>query len=566
MSPESSGASRSRTPLIALLVAVLVVGAGYVGAAAYLGQRAPSSATVGGVPVGGKTPDEAEAAVRAATKERTTTAVTLRAEGSSATLDPAKAGLSVNVPASVAGLTGFSLDPRDLWAHLTGSVDRPLVKDVDQTKLRAAVEAAVKPFEVPVTEGNLSVADGVVALKPPVVGRSVDVAKTAESIAKAWPTTAPISATTTEVQPKVSAAELTRVKTEFADKAMSGPVTVTADGKSFALSPATLAPAVSFAIADKGTVTPSFDEAKIVAAVHAEAAKAGIERKAKDAEVTFAGGQPAVVPAVTGVALSDEGLAKGIIAAMTSAERSVQATTTTTQPKLTTEQVRATLPKEQISTFTTHYGYSHNRVTNIKIATRTLNGTYVPPGGTFSLNGVLGQRTAAKGYQEAPVIMYGRLTKDYGGGISQVSTTVFNAAFFSGMKFLAYTPHAFYISRYPEGREATISWPNVDQKWVNTTDGGVLIRATATDSDITVTFYGTKKWDITATKGPRRNVVKPKKIIDDKESCVPQAPSEGFDVTVGRIFSQGGKQVRTENFNTHYIPEDDVTCTHPKAG
>lgn len=565
MTPDGSD-SRSRKPLIASIVALLVVASGYVGAAAFLGQRAPSSATVAGVPVGGKTAEDAEAAVRTATKERVSNPITVRAESETVTLDPAKAGLSVNVPASVAGLTGFSLDPRDLWAHLTGSVDRSLVKDIDDDKLTAAVEAAVKTLEVPAVEGNLSVRGGVVSLKPPVTGRSVDVAKTAANIAAAWPTTAPISAVTSEVAPKVSAEELQRVKTEFADLAMSGPVTVSAAGKSFAISPAAIAPAVSFAIDDKGTVSPSFDEAKILAVVHSEAAKAGIERKAKDAEATFTGGQPAVVPAVTGVALNDEGLAKGVISALTASTRTVTATTTVTQPKLTTEQVKATLPKERISTFTTYYGYAPARVTNIKLATRTLNGTYVPPGGTFSLNGVLGQRTAAKGYQSAPVIMYGRLTKDYGGGISQVSTTTFNAAFFSGMRFLQYTPHAFYISRYPEGREATISWPNVDQKWVNTTDGGVLIQATATDSSITVSFYGTKKWDITATKGPRRNIVQPKKIVDNKPGCVPQAPSVGFDVTVGRIFSQNGKQVKTENFNTHYIPEDDVTCTHPKAG
>jgi vancomycin resistance protein YoaR len=563
---SADGARRSRKPLIATLAALLVIAGGYVGGAAFLGQRVPAHATVAGVPVGGKTPEAAEAAVRSATKDRAADPVTMRAESATATLDPAKSGLSVNFPATMAGLTGFSLDPRDLWSHLTGSVDRPLVTDVDEAKLTDAVKKAAAPLEIAVAEGSISLAGGVVTVKQPVIGRTVDAAKTAQTIAKAWPTTAPISATTTDVQPTVSADEIARVKTEFADKAMSGPVTVVVGDKSVALTPKTLGSAITLAADDKGTITPAYDEAKLVAAVHAAATEAGIERRARDAEAVFEGGQPTVRPSATGVAISDDGLAKAIVAALTGTSRTVTATTTTTQPKLTTEQVKATLPKEQISTFTTYYGYAPGRVDNIKLAARTLNGTYVAPGATFSLNGVLGQRTAAKGYHEAPVIMYGRLTKDYGGGISQVSTTTFNAAFFSGMKFLEYTPHAFYISRYPEGREATISWPNVDQKWVNATDGGVLIQATATDSSITVSFYGTKKWEITATKGPRRNIVQPKKIVDNKPTCVPQAPSVGFDVTVGRIFSQNGRQVRTESFNTHYIPEDDVTCTHPKAG
>ena len=90
---------------------------------------------------------------------------------------------------------------------------------------------------------------------------------------------------------------------------------------------------------------------------------------------------------------------------------------------------------------------------------------------------MLGQRTAAKGYNPAPVINNGRLTTDYGGGISQLSTTTFNAAFFSGVRIDQYLAHSFYISRYPEGREATISWPDVDQKWTNDTGYGILIQA-----------------------------------------------------------------------------------------
>ena len=74
-----------------------------------------------------------------------------------------------------------------------------------------------------------------------------------------------------------------------------------------------------------------------------------------------------------------------------------------------------------------------------------------------------------------------------------------------------------------------------------------------------------RNWDVEASKGPRRNIVEPKKIVDDSPDCVPQTASEGFDVTVTRIFKTGGVVVRRQDFNTHYIPEDDVTCTHPKA-
>jgi hypothetical protein len=80
-----------------------------------------------------------------------------------------------------------------------------------------------------------------------------------------------------------------------------------------------------------------------------------------------------------------------------------------------------------------------------------------------------------------------------------------------------------------------------------------------------VTLWGTKKWDIEAVKGPRRNVVKPKVIVDPKTDCVPQQPTPGFDVTVTQVFKKDGARVRQVGFNTHYIPEDTVTCSHVVA-
>ena len=115
-------------------------------------------------------------------------------------------------------------------------------------------------------------------------------------------------------------------------------------------------------------------------------------------------------------------------------------------------------------------------------------------------------------------------------------------------------------------REATISWPDLHNKFTNVTDGGILIQASATDTSVTVSFYGTKKYDVTATKSPRRNITQPKKIVDDSVECVPQEPVVGFTVDVGRILKQGGKVVKTEKYTTTYRPEDDVTCTNPDRG
>ena len=91
---------------------------------------------------------------------------------------------------------------------------------------------------------------------------------------------------------------------------------------------------------------------------------------------------------------------------------------------------------------------------------------------------------------KAPIIVEDGFGEDYGGGISQLTTTLFNAVFFGGYVDVDHSPHHYYISRYPMGREATIVYPYVDLKFRNDTKHGVLIRATYSATSVTVTFYG----------------------------------------------------------------------------
>jgi vancomycin resistance protein YoaR len=276
--------------------------------------------------------------------------------------------------------------------------------------------------------------------------------------------------------------------------------------------------------------------------------------------VTFTGRTPTVKPSVVGVRLDDASISAAVWKAISTPERTATVTTKSVQPTFTTKIAKATLPKEKIASFTTYFEAGAARVHNIKIAAKAINGTYIPPGEQFSMNGVLGQRTPDKGYVQAGIIRYGRLAESYGGGISQVSTTIFNTSFFAGVQLDAWQAHSFYISRYPEGREATISWPDLHNKWTNTLDGGILMEVTTTDTSITVTYYGTKKYDIEATKSKRYDVVKPKTIVDDSADCTPQNPVDGFKVDIGRIFRQQGKVVKKQSFTTRYDPADDITC------
>lgn len=149
--------------------------------------------------------------------------------------------------------------------------------------------------------------------------------------------------------------------------------------------------------------------------------------------------------------------------------------------------------KEIVAEFTTNHPCCAPRVDNIHRIADLIQGALILPGETFSVNDFVGQRTRAKGFQAAPVINGdGNFDEDVGGGISQFATTLFNAAFFAGLDIPEYMAHGLYISRYPYGRESTISFPSPDVKIRNNTPYGVMLWPTYTDTSIRVAMYSTR--------------------------------------------------------------------------
>ena len=555
---------QARRSIARLVVALLVLGGVYFGLATFLSRHVPSNTTVDQIAIGGMSPDEATVTLKRVLASRASRPMRLETPSRTVDIEPGTAGLDVDLEATLSDLTGFTLDPMQMWARLTGGEDQPLKVRVDRAKLTAAVTEAARAVDSPVVEGSITFTGGEATTVASVAGRAINVPGTIDQIASRWPGQQVIEALVIITQPKVSVTEINRAAEEFAAPAMSGPVRLLLDRITVMIQPVQYAPALSLVADGSGVLQPKIDAVKLLAAIRA--ATPGVERDPVDATVQLVADAPQVVPGVVGTRLDELSTPTSFLASLTSLARTAPITMVPTPPKVTTEMAKGWGIKEEISTFTTHFPYNPPRTNNMKIAAAALNGTIVRPDAGFSLNGILGQRTPAKGYLRAPVIYAGRLEVAYGGGVSQVSTTVFNAVFFAGVRIEQYTPHSFYISRYPEGREATVSWPDVDQKWTNDSGFGILISSYLKGNDLTVTFFGTKTWGIETVKGPRRNVVQPKAVVDDRPGCVPQSPNPGFDVTVTRIFKKNGVQVKTSRFNTHYIPEDGVKCTIPAAG
>ena len=144
----------------------------------------------------------------------------------------------------------------------------------------------------------------------------------------------------------------------------------------------------------------------------------------------------------------------------------------------------------RVSTYTTETTSNANRNTNIELAAEALNGTTVMPGETLSFNNVTGQRTPEKGYKEAAAISGGQSVPEVGGGVCQVSSTLFNAVARANLEIVTRSPHAWPSSYVEKGMDATVDWPNLDFKFRNDTDWPIFIIAGYAKRKVTVEIYG----------------------------------------------------------------------------
>lgn len=151
---------------------------------------------------------------------------------------------------------------------------------------------------------------------------------------------------------------------------------------------------------------------------------------------------------------------------------------------------------EVVAQFTTEHPCCESRVTNIRRMADLLTGVYLVPGESLSLNEFVGPRTRDNGFVAAGAIRHGHMVEEIGGGVSQFVTTLFNAAYFAGLDIDEYQSHSIYFSRYPFGREATLSTPGPDLVITNTTDFPVLIWSSYDDNSITVTLYSTEHLEV----------------------------------------------------------------------
>jgi vancomycin resistance protein YoaR len=477
--------------VFAAVVVVAVIAFSAVGSASTL----PAGVTIAGVSVGGLTPAEAEAVLDRHAARTATVPVTFVSGPARIELTPAQIGLSHDWRGAVEAAREAASGPgpvggiRRLEARVFGVEIAPATA-VSERALDYALDRVAKAADRPARDAAVVLRGLRPVVQPAREGRTIDREAAERVVVRALADFSRGAAVTLPVvvaKPTVTAGDLaealaaTRV-------AVSAPVRLTLGPTRWRLPRWRVAELLALPSGGERVLRiggPAADR-------YFERLRGIVDRPPRDATFAAAAdGSVSVLPGRRGLRLNRERTADALLAAALSpSDRLARVAVQSVAPSLTTAEAEALGITRVLSSYTTAYAGTADRTHNLQLAISLLDGTFVQPGGTFSLNEAVGERTLARGFREAPVIVNDEYTEGVGGGVSQVATTVFNAAWEAGLKITSRTAHSLYIDRYPLGRDATVNYPDIDLRFVNDTGRTLLVRGFSGSGGITVAIWG----------------------------------------------------------------------------
>jgi len=556
--------------LLAAGAGIVTVGLGLIFAGSP--DKLAKGTRIAGIDVGGLTPKDARQLLERRSERVSRVPVVFTAAGKRFSLTPRQLGVQVDWATAVAnaekqgGGFGFVRGYRRLELEFFPQDLVPPIRTYDAA-LTYELQLLAKAIDRPHQEARLVRRGLHITIAAGATGQSLDKPAARGVLVRSLASFARESVVGLPVQldaPRVTVATLTNAQ-RTASRIIAAPVTLLAGPTRLKLPRWRLAK-----LLDLSTMRFSGSAAD---AYFARLEKS-VDTPPKDADfaVTSAG-NVRVVPAQPGLGLDVPRSAARILAA---ASRVMNRTATLVlaeqQPKRTTADAQAMGITGTVGSYETFYGGIANRIHNVQLVAHLVDHKFIAPGETFSFNGTTGERSAAKGFLEAPVIVNGELQTGLGGGVCQVSTTVFNAAYEAGLPITSRTNHALYISHYPLGRDATVDYPGIDLKFVNDTKHWLLLRTFVGSSSLTVVLYGAPQHRrVESTTAPLRVVapppvqktvdatLKPGEVVVDSTGTPAQATS-----VERKVYDASGKLLSDATWYSSYRAEPKIVRVGPK--
>jgi vancomycin resistance protein YoaR len=362
---------------------------------------------------------------------------------------------------------------------------------------------------------------------------------------------------------------------EIANTLLSEPLIITADGADdLVLPPETVAPLLRFEVNSSENPAQyriAIDPQALVAAL--EPLAPDLERNPENARFIFNDDTRQLDldnSAVIGRTLDLQASIETINASVANGEQVIPLVFDYEDPAVTDEATAEELGiSEAVSVVSTYFsGSSSERKQNIAIASSAFHGLLVPPGETLSMSEVLGDISLDNGYAEALIIFGDKTIKGVGGGVCQVSTTLFRAVFFGGYEIVERHPHAYRVGYYEQGPgspgpglDATVFVPLVDFKFRNDTPYWLLLETYIYGNQLLWKFYSTSdERSMQWSKQLSNEVEAPKPLYKENEDLdkgeIEQIDYEadGLDVVVYRTVTRGEEVIHQDTIKTHYLP------------
>ncbi|KAF0966961.1 MULTISPECIES: VanW family protein [Gordonia] len=520
-------------------------------------------AVIGGISAGNRDTAGLEPVLDELTM-RSTQPVVLRTPEGSAEVAPAELGLEFDAETTRARLLEQPRNPLVRFLALVGrDVDVEPVVKLDPATMNKALDAHRRSLEKAAVEGGVHFEGTTPVGDEPAPGERIAREAAAAVLVDHWLDGAPIDMPMEPFSPTVGPQVVAATVAGPAERATSGPVKLIDRRKRTVEVPAgDIASMLTFGPDGRGGLTPLVDEKKAREALAPDLDPS--QSPAVSATFSLASGRPTVVPAVTGSKINWDKTLRELATTATAGggSRTAEVVYDDVDPRLTTDAARKLGVRELISEYTTD-GFSSASGENIRLVAAEVDGALVLPGKVFSLNGHTGPRGTAQGYVDSTIINNGRAATAVGGGISQFATTLYNAAYFAGLEDVDHTEHAYYISRYPEAREATVFEGAIDLKFRNNTRHGVLIETSWSPSAVTVRLWGTKAFEVESITGERYDTTEPERIrLPKGDDCIASSGSKGFTTSNTRIIrdAKTGREINRYTRTVRYAPEPNVKC------
>ena len=241
---------------------------------------------------------------------------------------------------------------------------------------------------------------------------------------------------------------------------------------------------------------------------------------------------------------------------------------TITQPSITEAVLKERLFRDTLARTATNLNEGNApRTNNVRLAAKAINGTILNPGDVFSYNTVVGERTQARGYQEAHAYSGGKIIDEFGGGVCQPSSTLYMAVLRADLEVVERHNHSFTVSYTPLGEDATVDYGNLDFRFANNTAYPIKILAEQTDGQMIMTLVGTKtsgktvttRTEILETYEPK-TVEKQDSSLASGETKVETSGITGYSTRTYKVITENGKTTEVLANKSTYTKRDEVVC------